>query len=143
MWINAHGHWLVLRSAQLNRRCACVEPDTGRANQGCRTCLATGYQFVDYVVRGCKSFGLPDFDIDTPVGQAPVGTTVYYLEYVVPVKRDDLVLEIELSPEDGTPITPTKIRDGFKVTQVEDMRDASGRVEFWQIRVERLGVRPA
>lgn len=83
--------------------------------------------------------------LDTKAGEAEQGVSRYYVEYVVPVKKDDYILELELDPNTGDPIQPYRIQEAFKVTQVDDMRDGesagvSGRLEFIQIQVDTVSV---
>ena len=142
-WLEKRGHWAILRSSQVPRLSGTVDKETGqpyRIGEG----LSTGRPFADYLVKICNTKVVPAYNIDTAIGDAAVGAEHVYLESNNPVKEGDVVLEIELA-ENGNPITPFKIRKGYKVLEARDMREGAGivpgRVEFYQCRVENMSVR--
>jgi hypothetical protein len=144
-WLRSHGHWLAVRVAQPGKKCRCVFNETRATNSTCRRCFGTGKAYVDHLVKGDKRMFSPDLVMDTKVGEALMGEFRYYVEYVVPVKRDDFVLELELDPETMEPLQPYKIQEAYRIKQVDDMRDGesvglSGRLEFLQLQVETVSV---
>lgn len=140
-WLDDHGHWGVHRSALLNKKCPCLSRDNGKTNSACRRCLGTGHMFVDYIVKLDKRTFSPEFVRDAGVGEARVGDFRYYLERIVPVKQDDLILEVELDESTLLPVQPFRIREAYRVKAVEDMRDRGGRLEFVQLVVDTIAVR--
>lgn len=80
-------------------------------------------------------------NIDTDAGDAAVGIDHFYFEHHLPLKRGDIILEIETN-EDGDPVIPVRVRNAYKIVDPEDMRDGAGitagRLEFYQCRVEQI-----
>jgi len=141
-WLNEHGHWGVVRVAILGQKCSCTDEETGEPTTDCTLCLGTGRAYTDHVVKMDKRIVTPDFLVDSSAGEVGVGVLKFYFERYVPVKRDDLILEVELHPTTLEPIVPIRIREAFRVIQhPEDMRDRGGRLEFIQVRVDRMSVR--
>lgn len=140
-WLRERGHWVVVRSS-LVARSGEVDTETGQIRI-IGSGRADGRPYVDYLVKSDRRKVVPDYNIDTPVGDVAVGKDHFYFEQYVPVKKDDLVIEIELDTS-GNPVVPVKIRQIWKIIDPEDMRDGAlitaGRVEFFQCSVEKVNV---
>jgi len=143
-WLRRRGHWVVLRSFSTDRRTAEADDETGQdppVPQG----IYKGRAYTDHLIKADNRNVVPMLETSIPIGQFPVGALHYYLECRMPVKVDDLILEIELDTS-GKPVIPVKIRSGFKVMDAQVMRDGAGitpgRVEFYQVRVSPIGARP-
>jgi len=138
-WFQKRSHWVVVRSST-TRLSGIVDRESGQV-----TILgsgqASGRPYTDYLLKSDRRKVIPDISIDTAVGDAALGVDHFYFEHYVPVKRGDLVLEIETA-SNGDPILPITVRNIYRILDPEDMRDGagitSGRVEFFQCRVEQV-----
>lgn len=142
-WLDEHGHYGVHRSAILGQKCSCVNLQSNQPNPECRRCLATGQAYVDYIVKLDRRLVTPGMTADNAAGEPDQFERLkYYLQRIVPVKRDDFLLELELDPTTLDPVTPYRIRQAYRIVEpIEDMRDIGGRLEFVQVSVEYVAVR--
>lgn len=142
-WLSRRGHWVVLRQFAVVLPSA-VDNETGQTYEPSRGVYDSRH-FSDHLIKGDRRSVVPELEFALMGGTAVQGSDFFYLESHVPVKQDDLVLEVELQ-SDGKPVIPFKIRKAFKVTRAEDMRDGAGlvpgRVEFYQCRVTPVTARP-
>lgn len=136
------GHWVAVRSS-LVKYSELADKESGQVSI-IGSGRADGKPYIDYLVKSIRSKMVPDLNLDTPVGDYQQGIDHFYFERNIPIKTGDLILEVELNEEDGSPVIPFRIRNAYKVVDPQDMRDGggniriSGRVEFLQVRVEQI-----
>jgi hypothetical protein len=138
-----HGHWGLLRRRVRDRKCRCWNDQTAEARSDCKTCLGSGWAFVDIPVRYRKTILIQSSENPTPAGRTGGGTLVklYMKSYVKP-DRGDFLAEIA---QDETslnrnfqiqPNTPLEITRMYDLQDVNDLREAGGRVEFFTAMAE-------
>ncbi len=138
-----HGHWGLLRKRVRDRKCQCYNEQTHEARAECRSCLGSGWAFIDYPVRYRKTSLVQMTEAPTQLGRSSGGPLVkIYLRCSAKPDRGDFFAEIAQDEESllrnfriqpNLPLTITKMYD---LQDVLDMREAGGRVEFFTVLAE-------
>jgi hypothetical protein len=111
----------------------------------CSSCQGAGYLWDEEIIYGYRqvaaatsgSNAAVNFD-KSEVGSLYVPATKFYFLYDANLKREDIIVDIELDV-DGAPVLPYN-RIGFQeVNLVRSMRSDNGRIEFWVCDTQRTG----
>jgi hypothetical protein len=140
--ISDHGHWIVLRQAIPGRKCSCVNDITDDPNPNCTLCLGTGYAYVDRFTKGRKARPIRitqtlGAEQRSSVGVATTPDNIFYLEYNIKPTQQDFILEIDLSATDREPLIPFRVNAVYDISDVRELRDKRGRVEYYAVTAER------
>lgn len=137
-----HGHWAVLRKRDLTKRCACFNETTHEAMPRCGKCAGTGYALVDHFVR-VRYMPLAEMtEAPGPSYRMQTSTIRYWFQHHVKPDVGDFLAELDLdeaslkSNAQIQPSAPFRIRKLFDIQTVTPMREAGGRVEFFNVLVE-------
>ncbi len=142
-------HWLVLRSAHLDKFCECVK-EMPIHFQGslppCKRCLSTGRIYTDYLIKGIQYLPTRNFAANEVFAAPGVihnagRRYAFTVKDIVP-KSTDLVLEIDLNKNTGQPITTIKILEVFNIQQVRRLWGDRGREEYYIALVEQRQIMP-
>lgn len=140
-----HGHWGALRRRIDNRKAQGFDNATHEAPD--MDDLASGEAYQDVFVRLRKRTLFSTGEDSTPMGEQSSPIIVFYVQSQVRPTRGDTLLELvqdETSLERGSQIQPAKpfrIFRKYDIEDVDDMREAGGRVEFFTVytKVADLG----
>lgn len=136
-WLSEHGHWVVVRSTIVERLNSEVDRESGQPSIISRGKTKTGKPYVDLIVKSDRRKSVPEeYEVATGIGTGTPGSEYFFFEHYFPVKRGDLIFEIELDRETQEPIAPIKIRKVYKILDPQEMRDRNGRIEFFQCKVQ-------
>ena len=79
--IKEDGHWVLLRRANLETKCPCVNSATDEPRKNCQRCNGSGHSFSDHPVRVRKTKITDAPEVTTPLGQVTTPRFHYYLLY--------------------------------------------------------------
>ena len=149
------GHWVLLRRMDHSQRCTCWNQtgqgnlkhlkDDGKYNEpklNCPICHGEGWIYTDepHLVRRRlveRPLGLADGQQMTDIGYMTVNYIVFYLQYYVNPKKDDKIIELDLT-DCANPVTPWKFKEVYKIAVAEPFRDENGRIEYWRVACKEL-----
>ena len=140
-FIRKYGYYMALRKT-IAGQCECVRAFAGSPDPNCRDCFGEGKRFTDRIIFGRKYTPRPEIGSEqrAPLGVVHTHAPLFVVEPLISSQdaptTDDYVVELVLEPDHRTPMRPYKIRVAYKVTHVEEMRDLSGDVAFYQVRCE-------
>jgi hypothetical protein len=141
--LDKHGTWGLLRKRVRDRRCSCWNSNTEEARSDCPKCLGTGWAFVDHFIRYRKTSLVQLTEMPMPVGRAEGGSLMkFYMRSFVKPDRGDFIAELAQDEESLTrnyqiqPETPLTITALWDIQSVIDLREAGGRIEYWQALAE-------
>ncbi len=138
--LEARGHWGVLRRRIDERKAAGFNEQTHEAAD--RDNLSSGEAYVDIFVRLRKRTLFSTGEQPTPLGVQGTPLIIFYLQSTVKPTRGDWLMEIaqdESTVRCGVGIQPSKpfnVTRKYDIQDVDDMRDQSGRVEFFTVYTE-------
>jgi hypothetical protein len=140
--LDRHGTWGLLRKRVRDRHCSCWNETTAEARSDCPKCLATGWAFVDHLVRYRKTLLVQLVESPTPAGRQGATLHKFYLRSFVKPDRGDFIAEIAQDETSLTrnyqiqPIAPLEITAHWDIQDCNDLREAGGRLEYWQCLAE-------
>lgn len=142
-------HWLVLRSAHLDKYCECtneVPLSQVGTRPPCKRCLSTGRMYTDYLMKGIQYLPTRNFAGDEIFAAPGVlhnsgRRYAFNVKDVVP-KSTDLILEIDLNKDTGQPIIPIKILEVFNILQIRRLWGDRGREEYYIAMTEQRQIMP-
>jgi hypothetical protein len=144
------GHWTVLRRMDQRQRCYCWNEQGVGENQysddkrkydepklRCPACHGEGWLYKDelYLVRRrlvAPEIGLAASETESDIGLMNINYVVFYYQYYVDPKKEDIILEIELDA-DGNPVRPFVYKERYNIALAEPYRDQIGRIEYWRV----------
>lgn len=127
--------WYGLRSVDLNKKCGCVGPDN-RVQPGCKRCLQMGYVFTDFLIKGYFWVESPGFEYQAMPTPIATSTANFMGFHQYPIKKWDLLLELDLDNETGEPVQPFKINRTYVISSSAPIRGKNSRVEFYRCFLE-------
>ena len=139
--IRKYGHYLALRKT-VPGACECVKEFAGSPDPNCKLCAGIGKRFTDHISLGRIYTPRPEIGSEqrSPLGvthgHGPMVVTEPFLSSKGAPTTDDYIVELVLGPDRRTPRRPYRIRVVYKITHVDEMRDASGDVAFYQMSCE-------
>ena len=63
--------------------------------------------------------------------------SIFYIETQYRPTQQDFIIEVELQRQTGEPIVPLKIAIAYDITDIRDMRDKGGRIEYYAVTAQR------
>lgn len=135
------GHWAVLRRRQ--RPFTTGRNPTTHEGDSLGT-LGDGSPYVDEFIRVRKMTIVSTGEVPnspTP-GRASSPIQVFWCKHHIRPNRGDWLIELAQDPAslyrrfDIQPLTPYEIIRKYDIQDVDDMREAGGRIEFWKLVVE-------
>lgn len=141
--LDDHFNWYGLRQPDYNKKCGCyVSAKDGIASpdKNCKRCLATGYVFTDYLVRGYAWLGVLGFEFPSGPGFISTKAKQIIFEYSRPINKFDIVLELDQELDGKTLKTPFKILKTYVIQDVDPMRLDNARSEFWRCNIEERSI---
>lgn len=139
--IRKYGHYIALRKT-VPGKCECVIPFAGSPDPNCRICNGEGKRYVDHILLGRRYTQRPDIGNEqrSPLGIVSPYALFFLIEPLASSQdaptTDDYIAELVLDYDLRTPVRPFKIRDLFKITNVNELRDINGVIAFYQLRCE-------
>lgn len=136
-----HGHWAVLRRRVNPPPSAAKHPRTHESSDPADT--GDGYAYVDEWIRVRKMTLFADREDPLPAGRSSTPLVVFWCRHHVKPSRGDFLLEVsqnETSLQSSTqiqPLRPYRIVQKYDIQDVDDMREAGGRAEFFKLIVEQ------
>lgn len=98
--------------------------------------MATGYLFVDKLVKLQRARTTPGIDLLTEIGIVNTSTSTFILEQGAKPKNTDWILELDLNEDTGAPKQPISVIRSFKIQDSFPARGKDGRIEFWYCYTE-------
>lgn len=135
-----HGHWGVIRRRVSIRKTENFDPSTHESDSP--QDLASGEAFYDEFVRMRKMTFFSAPEDPTPYGRASVPMIIFWVQHPVKPSRGDFLLEIAQDGDSANcegqiqPVTPYEIVRKYDIVDVDDMREAGGRIEYWRVVCE-------
>lgn len=139
--MRVHGHWGLLRRRIKDRHCSCWDPVNQEARLDCKTCLGSGYAFVDCLIRMRKQSSSA-LEAPSPAGRISETTARIWVQHKVKPDRGDFIAELAQDPESNLrsfqiqAVVPFSVTKMYDIQDVVEMREFGGRVEFFTILVE-------
>jgi hypothetical protein len=136
------GHWMAIRQALPGRLCSCINPVTDDALPGCSLCLGSGRAYTDRVTKMRMSRPVK---ITQTLGAeqrtGPIAGSspdyIFYMDRIIKPTQGDYILELALSDTDLDPIIPFHVVTVYDISDVRELRDLEGRVEYYAVTAER------
>ena len=129
------GHWIVYRRFDLTQTTEDYD-EVYRTGDG-----GPGHPFTDTVVMTrCDPLITPNDESETPIGVLEGGVFTYYFEYNFRPNIDDQIFEISWINHRIRPVLSliqTPYQDKYNIKSVFSYRCDSGRIEYWQVCVNK------
>jgi len=128
--VPAQGHWILYRRYDLTRHSAYWDAEYregqgGPAWEFSEELLLTRYMAI---TRGM----MPFFEMHTAPGVLGVGYRVYYLEYSVKPKKEDVIYELDWDDHSQKPsMVGLEALQMFNILEAVPYRGDNGRIEYW------------
>lgn len=139
-----YGYRMVVRKAVPGKKCSCVDPVSESPRDSCERCTGTGNLYVDHLVLGRRYTPTPNIGLEqkAPMGAVTGSGPMFLVEPVVPVSRNDLILELVLDPQTAEPLRTAsqgfQVQRVHKVVFVDESRDIRGERLFFRVRAEEM-----
>ena len=135
--LNNYGHDVLVAHANKQIRCSCYDALTGSADRNCPFCLGLGY------VTTIKKYKTRERDMSIDesrptsqgslsFGEIVVENKAYYFYKNVPIKEQDLIIEVEWEGE-------RPVYNGgtiYEVSHVDEHRYLRGEIAYYKVTMK-------
>jgi len=131
-----YAHDIVYVRRDTRFRCTCYSERSGEATSDCPKCFGTSYVVTLQKARTRRKISavpesLPNNNMSATFGNVVPKQYVYYFEYDVSPKENDLILEVVWEKN-----IPARIMQKHMISVANPLYGLGGRVEFWTVYVK-------